>query len=316
MILTVTPNATVDKTYRVENFALNRVHRPQQTLTVAGGKGINVARVYRTLGGDALATGFLGGEQGRIVARELAKEKIAADFVAISGETRVCIAVVDPIRGTQTEVNERGPDVSLEEIVALTERFSGLLSQRRFDFVVLSGSLPPGAPDTLYAELIERARIQGVRAVLDASAAPLRRGAAARPWLIKPNQFELEALLNRPIGNEADALDAARELRRAGQIEIVLATLGAQGAILVCEAGAWRGVPPEIEFASAVASGDSFVAAFLWAWHFGEAPQDPASALRWATGAGAANAMVIGAGFCTRDSIAEQAARSEIRRLE
>ena len=312
MILTVTPNATVDKTYRVDDFQLNQVHRPQQTLTVAGGKGINVARVYRTLGGDALATGFLGGEQGRIVARELAREDIAGDFVGVAGETRVCIAIVDPTNGTQTEVNERGPNVTLNEVNALRDKFSRLLSQQPFDFVVLSGSLPPDAPDTLYAELIAIARTANVPAVLDASGDALRQGIAARPWLVKPNQFELQALLNRPIVSEAEILGAARELHQSG-IAHVIASRGAQGAVYVGDSGRWQAVPPQIEFASAVASGDSFVAAFLWAWQFGEKPQDPETALRLATGAGAANAMVIGAGFCSRESIFEQAARSEVR---
>ena len=314
MILTVTPNATVDKTYRVEDFQLNRVHRPQQTLTVAGGKGINVARVYRTLGGDALATGFLGGEQGRIVARELAREKIAGDFVEVAGETRVCVAIVDPNSGTQTEVNERGPNVTSDEVNGLRDKFSRLLSQHPFDFVVLSGSLPPDAPDSLYAELIEIAQAANVPTVLDASGDALRQGIAARPWLVKPNQFELQALLNRPIETDAEILSAARELHRSG-IAHVIASRGERGAVYAGDSGRWQAVPPQIEFASAVASGDSFVAAFLWAWQFGEKPRDPENALRLATGAGAANAMVIGAGFCSRESIFEQAARSEVQRI-
>ncbi len=312
MILTVTPNATVDKTYRVDDFALDRVNRPQETLTVAGGKGINVARVYRTLGGQALAAGFLGGAQGQIVARELEREGIASDFTPIAGETRVCIAVIDPKTGTQTEINERGPVVSSGEVDALRQRFSHLLSQQPFDYVVLSGSLPPGAPDTLYAELIETARTFGVPAVLDASGEALRQGVAARPWLVKPNHYELQGLLNRPMETDLSDVDAAEAARRlqAGGTANVIVSLGARGAVLVNNAGTWRAVPPKIEFASAVASGDSFVAAFLWAWQYGESLHDPASALRLATGAGAANAMVIGAGFCTRASIFEQAARS------
>ena len=257
---------------------------------------------YRTLGGKALATGFLGGTQGRIVARELAREGITGDFVEIAGETRVCIAIVDPKTGTQTEVNEHGPNVSPEEANALRERFVSLLRQQAFDYVVLSGSLPPGAPDTLYAELTELARAHSVPVVLDASGEALRQGIKARPWLVKPNQVELQALLNRPMETEADTMDAARELQGRG-IANVIASRGEKGAILVSNSGTWRAVPPQIEFASAVASGDSFVAGFLWAWQYGEKPHDPESALRLATGAGAANAMVIGAGFCSRESI-------------
>jgi 1-phosphofructokinase family hexose kinase len=316
LILTVTPNAAVDKTYRVEGFCLDRVHRPSQAHTVAGGKGVNVARVYRTLGGAAVATGFLGGINGRIVTRALAQEGMEEAFVRVRGESRLCIAVVDPQRGTQTEINERGPEVSPRAVRALRKRIALLLSQQSFDFVVLSGSLPPCVPDTLYAELIAIARQAATPAVLDASGAALREGLRARPWMVKPNRDELESLFGRPLRDRSDTLEAARRLRADG-IGIVAATRGAEGALLVTEKGVWEATPPPIAFVSAVASGDSFVAAFLWAWTRGARPGDAESALRLATGAGAANAAVVGAGFCTRDSIytlAEQVQREEMGR--
>lgn len=314
MILTVTPNAAVDKTYHVEGFRLNVVNRPSQTYTVAGGKGINVARVYRTLGGRPLATGFLGGNQGRIVAEALHREGIPADMVSVQGETRLCIAAIDSTTGTQTEINESGPEVSAEEISKLFDRVTRLLLQETFSFVVLSGSLPPGAPPTLYAELIDLARRWKTPAALDTSGEPLREGIKARPWMVKPNQPELEAVLGRPLSNPSEALQAAQELLRSG-IEVVVLTQGGAGALCVTAAGAWFAAPPPIEFASAVASGDSFLAAFLWQWTTGNPPADPASALRLATGAGAANAAVIGAGFCTRESTVELARRTEVQQI-
>lgn len=314
MILTVTPNAAVDKTYRVEGFRLDAVNRPTQTYTVAGGKGINVARVYRTLGGRPLATGFLGGNQGRIVAEALQAEEILADMVEVRGETRLCIAAVDALTGSQTEINESGPEVSSEEIGKLFERVTRLLSQETFSFVVLSGSLPPGAPSTLYAELIALCRSRGVPAVLDTSGEPLREGLQARPWLIKPNRTELETILGRPLPDRETALSAAQDLLREG-VGMVALTLGTDGALLVAEAGAWFALPPPIVFASAVASGDSFLAALLWQWTEGAPAADPAAALRMATGAGAANAAEIGAGFCSRESILSLARRTEVEQI-
>ncbi len=314
MILTVTPNAALDKTYRVEGFRLDAVNRPSQTYTVAGGKGINVARVYRTLGGHPLATGFLGGNQGRIVADAMQREGVPSDMVSVEGETRLCIAAIDSITGTQTEINESGPEVSPQEIRKLFDCVIRLLSQETFSFVVLSGSLPPGAPPTLYAELIELARTRRTLVALDTSGEPLREGLKARPWIIKPNKTELEALLHRPLSNRREALQAAQDLVQGG-IEMVLLTLGAEGAMLVNPAGAWFAIPPPIEFASAVASGDSFLAAFLWHWTAGDPPADPACALQLATGAGAANAAVIGAGFCTRESILTLAHRTEVQQI-
>lgn len=311
MIVTVTPNAAVDKTYCVEHFTLDRVNRPSREQTVAGGKGVNVARVYRTLGGTAVATGFLGGIQGRMLAQALSREGMPEAFVRIREETRLCIAVIDPVHGTQTEVNEQGPRVTARQCHALKKRVQQLLSQYRPSCVVLSGSLPPGAPHTLYAELIELARRNGTRAVLDSSGMALHAGLQARPWMVKPNRAEAEALLQQPVRTLEQAREAAQKLCELG-VEIVALTLGAEGALLRTREGIWWSVPPAITFASAVASGDAFVAAFLWEWFHGNCPGDVVSALRLATGAGAANAAVIGAGFCTRDAIYAMAQRVQL----
>jgi 1-phosphofructokinase family hexose kinase len=310
VILTVTPNATVDKTYRVEQFALNRVNRPSLTYTVAGGKGINVARVYQTLGGNALATGFLGGLQGRMVARAMAEEGIPDAFVRTRGETRLCIAIIDPTTGTQTEVNESGPEIPRRAVTRLKQRVASLLSQQTFDFVVLSGSLPPGVPTSLYAELVALAQAHQVRVVLDSSGAALREGIAARPWMVKPNRVELEHWAGRALSSEAEVFEAARTL--AASVPVVALTLGEEGALLLMPESALRAYPPAIEFVSAVASGDSFVAGFLWAWEHGACPRNPEAALRIAVGAGAANAALIGAGFCSRESIFALAERAHI----
>jgi 1-phosphofructokinase family hexose kinase len=315
VILTVTPNACVDKTYRVEGFRLDRVNRPTLAHTVAGGKGINVARVYQTLGGKAVASGLLGGINGRIVAQALKQERIANEFVRIEGETRVCIAIVDPVAGTQTEVNESGPEVDARPVRELLRRIERLLSQERFEFVVLSGSLPPGVPATLYADLIGLTHRYGVRAVLDASGAALREGVCASPWLVKPNRAELEGLVGYPLETRAELLAAGRTLQTEHGIDLVALTLGAQGALLVTGDETWQAVPPSIQFVSAVASGDSFVAALLWGWTHGAVPGDVEGALRLATGAGAANAAVIGAGFCTRESIVTLAEEAVVGRL-
>ena len=308
MILTVTPNAAVDKTFRVPGFSLDRVHRPSAAHTVAGGKGINVARVFQALGGRAISTGLLGGVQGQIVARALEAENLPGQFVPCEGETRLCIAVIDPDTGSQTEINERGPEISMRTVSKLLRRIQSLLSQQPFDFVVLSGSLPPGAPETLYAEIIALARRSGVRAVLDTSGPALVAGLAAKPWMAKPNRAELEAALGVSISDPAERLEIARRLH-AGGIDVVTITLGKDGALMACAQGCRAAAPPTVEFASAVASGDSFVAGFLWGWAHGPEAGSAEYSLRLACGAGAANAAVIGAGFCTRESIFAHADR-------
>jgi len=301
LILTVTPNAAVDKTYRIEDFTLDKVNRPSQTTTVAGGKGINVARVYQIFGGKAVATGFLGGINGRIVARALAAEQIESDFIHVRGETRICIAVIDPLNGSQTEINEQGPEISRYAVRELLRRVERLLSQQAYEFVVLSGSLPPCAPLNLYCDLLAIAKRAGVPGVLDTSGLALREAVQCQPWMLKPNIAELETLLGTKLDDFDKAVDAAKSLLHGGT-EIVALSLGAEGAVVVSRSGIWRAVPPKIDFASAVASGDSFVAAFLWAWSHGSSPASVECALRLACGAGAANAAVIGAGLFERSS--------------
>jgi 1-phosphofructokinase family hexose kinase len=326
VILTITPNAAVDKTYCIEGFALNRVNRPSQSFTVAGGKGINAARVYQTLGGKALAAGFLGGLNGGVIARSLETEGILSQFVQVGGESRVCIAIIDPTTGTQTEINESGPTISCRNTQDLVASVSSLLSLESFEFIVLCGSLPPGAPDSLYADLISLARTYKVPSVLDASGIALRLGLEARPWMIKPNLSELEGLASKSLSDRNAQIGAVNELHAQG-VEIVVLTLGHHGAIgsaglpNLVESIMWEATPPTIRFASAVASGDSFLAAFLWSWG-GTGKSDENStasrleaALRLGTGAGAANAAEIGAGFCSRDSIFAAAAGAHTRRI-
>lgn len=312
MLLTITPNAAVDITYRVDGFQLNRVHRPAETRTLAGGKGINVARVYRELGGQAFASGFLGGRNGRLVARSLQRQGIPGRFARTAGESRTCICIVDPLARTQTEVNEPGPEVSAHEVERLCALVRRLLGRGGWSWLVLCGSLPPGAPPWLYAHLIETARRAGVPAALDASGEALREGLAARPALAKPNLVELGHAAGRALATLPDALEAARRLRGTG-IERVVVTLGGDGAFCVGPRGEWRCGAPAIRFVSAVGSGDSFLAAYLWALDKGQGDRE---ALVLGVGAGAANAEVYGAGLCSRERIlglADQARPAEIR---
>ena len=296
-VLTVTLNAAVDKTYRVEGFCLDRVFRVESGRVVAGGKGINVARVLHTLGVPVMATGFLGGHNGAFILDSLKQEGIPSDFVWTQGESRVCLAVIDPIHGTQTELNEIGPEIHPEEVTALEDKLRQLL--RRFDYVTLSGSAPPGVPDDFHARVIRMGREAGVRVVLDSSGALLRYGVEAIPWMVKPNRAELAAVFGREPAGREGALEMARRLREKG-IEIVVVTLGKQGAIWVSAEGEWFAQPPEVEFVSAVGSGDSMLAAMLYAVIQGMSAPD---VLRWGVAAGAANAAVFGAGFCTREQI-------------
>ncbi len=299
MILTVTPNASIDKTYVIDGFAVDRMHRPSMATSVPGGKGINVLRVFQELGGSGLATGFVGGRVGGAIEEGLASEEIPHDLVHVSGESRLCIKIVDPHNGTQTEVNEVGPSVSAEDVDALIAKIGGLLDD--IDYIVLSGNLPPGAPVSLYGDITQMAKSRGVKTVLDASEENLRQSIKAGPYIVKPNTAELSQLANRELMTIEEIVSAAKSLKQYG-VDIAAVTMGRSGAIVTDGVRAWQAVPPRIQFASAVGSGDSFVAAFLYALASGAGLPE---ALVLATAAGAANATTYSAGFCSKSSIME-----------
>lgn len=310
MILTVTFNPAVDKTYTVENFRIDRVHRPSSWQIIAGGKGINVARVYREMGGEAVATGFLGGHNGDYIQEHLRLEGLTSDFVRTEGETRVCIAILDPIQKTQTELNEVGPEISDDEVDRLRLKFESLV--RGMEYVVISGSLPPGVPNTIVSELITIATRYSVPCILDASGESLVAGLAAIPYMIKPNAHELSAVVGRQLTTVEEAAAVACEYVARG-IKIVAVTFGRDGAIAATSEGVWRARSPEIDFVSAVGSGDSFAAAFV---HSLSGSGEIADALRMGTAAGAANAMYFGAGFCKREDILGLSERVDVSQLE
>jgi len=307
-LLTVTLNAAVDKTYLVPGFALNHVHRPQEMRVTAGGKGVNVARVYQTLGGSATATGFIAGANGAFIEGRLAAENIGNGFVRVPSESRVCIAVMDPVAQTQTEINETGPIVSPADCDALMVRLRELLPD--CCAVVISGSVPPGTPPGIYRDIITLAQEEyGVRAVLDASGDALAEGIQARPFLVKPNLHELSAL---GISSKT-ASQATLEVRQRYGVSLALVTAGARGAALASEDGVWEATPPTITVQSAVGFGDSLAAGFMWALEQGRTRTE---ALQIGVAAGAANATTYGAGYLDRAQVMALAAQTAVHPVE
>ncbi len=299
MILTVTLNAAIDRTYRIEGFALDVVHRPSACWIVAGGKGINVARTVTRLGGVATATGILGGHNGRFIAASLREEGIEGEFVWVRGESRTCIAAVDPERRSQTEINENGPTVGRRAIQRMLALISRLLRTGSYEILVLSGSVPPGVPEDVYGTLTDLGKSLGVRVVLDSSGEPLRQGVAARPWLVKPNLVELEQLTGRRATSGKEAADIAESVLDADTRAVVV-TMGPDGCVCVVEGDRFYVAAPEVPFISAVGSGDALLGALLvglaqgWSWR---------EAVAYGVAAGAANACVYGAGFVDRQQV-------------
>lgn len=296
-IVTVTLNAAIDKTYRVDRFPLGKVSRVGEMISVPGGKGINVARVACQLGGDVVATGFVGGSNGDYIERELSRQGIANDFVRVEGESRLCLNIIDLSNGLSTELLEPGPVVTERQVAAIRNKVKQLAAGSRV--VALSGSLPKGVPASLYAELIGIVKAEGAQAFLDTSGDALVEGVKAQPHLIKPNEDEIEKLLGRKPEREDELYDSIRRLNAQG-IACVVVTLGAAGSVAGCEGRLYRIRAPRIDAVNPVGSGDSFVAGMAVAAARGESIEE---ALRLATAAGTANALNAQAGDVRPDDV-------------
>ena len=263
MILTVTLNAALDLTYRVDRLRPDTTHRVSEVWERPGGKGLNAARVLAALGRKAVVTGFVGGRTGETL-RDLLAEAAGATgasggltdaLLPIAGSTRRTVAVVDAAGGDTTQFNERGPHVTPAEWARFQEHYAELLTEARA--VALCGSLPPGVPVGAYATLARAARAAGVPVLLDTSGEPLRRGLAARPELVKPNTEELAG-----VTGSNDPLWAAQDARRRGA-QAVAVSLGASGMLLVTPDGAWEAAPPRRLAGNPTGAGDSAVAGLL-----------------------------------------------------
>jgi len=293
VIVTVTLNAAVDRTLTVPNFQLNQRHRASAGLTLAGGKGINVARALKRLAVPVVATGLAGGRTGTRIVEELTAEAILNDFVRIEEESRTSTAVVDPTGGTYTEINEWGPHVGAEELDMLLDKLRYLSSGAAF--VVLAGSLPRGVDAGFYGEVIRELNRRQVPTVLDSEGEPLRLGLEAEPFLVSPNQREAEALVGQEFYEQQDFAYALE----------YIAELGARNVLITNETGCYarlrdgrkvrryRALAPQVEPVSTVGSGDVLVAGFAAARLEGRSLED---ALRAAVAAGAASTLELGAG--------------------
>jgi 1-phosphofructokinase family hexose kinase len=205
-----------------------------------GGKGINVSRVLRQFGCPTAALGFLGGSAGQSITDAMATLAIDSDFIAVPGETRTNLTVTDGER--EIKVNEPAPSVPQHAVDALIARVRQ--RARESSAVVLSGSLPPGIPVEFYAELIRIIRGEGSKPVLDTAGPPLAHGAAAGPYLIKPNGREAKGLLGIFLDTDDVLREAVRCLSGYG-IPIVALSFGAGGAVCACGGTAWRAeIPP------------------------------------------------------------------------
>ncbi len=294
MIITVTLNAAIDKSLSVPNFRLGRRHRTVEQRTMAGGKGVNVARTLKALGQPVIATGFAGGVTGTHIVEQLTGEAVLNDFVRIREESRTNTSVLDPTTGEQTEINERGPSVSEGEVELFADKL--LYLARGAAIVVFAGSLPRGVEPEIYASLIRELARMEVTTVIDTDGEPLHHAVRAEPDVVSPNVLEAEELVGHEFAGEEERSLAVREIAALGPREAIM-TLpdGCFAQVLVDGQPLLKRARVQLrEPVAKSGSGDAFLAGYLAARYESRAPDQ---CLRFGVACGAESTSRLGAGL-------------------
>jgi 1-phosphofructokinase/tagatose 6-phosphate kinase len=319
MIITVTLNTAIDKTLSVPNFRLGRRHRTVEQTTMPGGKGVNVARVLKALGQPVIATGLTGGATGTRIVDQLTQLSVLSDFVRIREESRTNTAVIDPTTGEQTEINERGPKVSEQEVELFVDKL--LYLAKGASVCVFAGSLPRDVDTDIYAKLIRELRRLGVQTIVDTDGDPLRRAVRAEPDVITPNVLEAEELVGHEFNDGIDDWGiAAREMCELGAREAIMTMPdGCFARMLGEEHGSDRRVyrvrlaSPALEPRATVGSGDAFLAGFVAARYTG---RPTAECLAYGVACGAESTQHLGAGLIDPDRVERLLGETEVERPE
>jgi 1-phosphofructokinase family hexose kinase len=316
MIITVTLNTAIDKTLSVPNFRLGRRHRTVEQTTMPGGKGVNVARVLKALGQPVIATGLTGGATGTRIVDQLTQLSVLSDFVRIREESRTNTAVIDPTTGEQTEINERGPKVSEQEVELFVDKL--LYLAKGASMCVFAGSLPRDVDTDIYAKLIRELKRLGVLTIVDTDGDPMRRAVRAEPDVISPNVLEAEEL----VGHEFN--DSDEESAIAVQ---EMCDLGAHEAIMTMPDGCFARVrpanvtepvmcrvrlaSPALEPRATIGSGDAFLAGYVAARYTG---RPAAECLAYGVACGAESTQHLGAGLIDPERVERLLAETQIER--
>ena len=310
MILCVNLNAAIDKTIVVNTFELGEIHRPEAVKSLAGGKGCNVARALQQFGEEPVVTGWIGGTAGQFIENGLQQEGIKTDFVYTDFESRTCTSILDSNNQMMTEIYEKGDPVPAAKVNEMLRRFGEIVG--RYTAVTLSGSIPPGVPQDIYAQLITLAHEAGVPAFLDSSKEALLQGVAAKPFLIKPNETEVAILAGRELDTFANYAAAAAAISTRYET-IVILSLGKEGAIAAQGKEVVHVQNPLVTAKSAVGSGDCMLAGLAYGFTTGLSMVE---AVKRGVAAGTANTLVIGAGQFRLADFADILSRVKVENVE
>ena len=313
MLVCISANPAIDRRLRLEQIAIGEINRVSSVQPFPGGKAAHVAMVAKTLGLDVMWIGFLGGVAGEQCESGLSAFGVPLTVIRTHSETRANLELVSA-DGKVTEILEPGGAVSENEVERLLATCRDVFAESESGTqVAISGSLPPGAPADLYAELIRLAHLYGCRTLLDTSGEPLREGLHAAPDFVKPNRNEASAFAHTPIDTADQAAKATQKFFAAGAKGVAI-SLGAEGMI-------WQRTPSTDSFVSEsapiskcspVGCGDAALAGFAVAFERGLSDEET---LRLATACGSANCLADAPGRIDRDEISRLAQQIQVRRV-
>ena len=260
MIYTITFNPALDYVIRVQDFNVGKINKSQKEYIYPGGKGINVSIVLKMLGQETTAMGFISGFVGKEIEKQVQKYGVQTDFIEIENDnSRINVKILG--ESEETAINAKGPYIELKYIELLYKKLE-ILEEK--DILVLSGSVPNGVPDNIYEEICKKVKDKNIKVVVDSTGELLVNTLKYRPYLIKPNQQELEEIFGIKITSQDEALKYAKQLQIKGAKNVIV-SMGSDGAVLLDENGySYKMKALNTENAvNTVGAGDSMVAGFL-----------------------------------------------------
>jgi len=309
MIATVTLNPSLDEIVTVEGLVVDEANRWTSLRRDPGGKGINVSRVIHELGGETIAYGFIGGINGGTLKHLLQQQGVPFDFTPIKGEIRSNFIITDLKTRRQTRIDAPGPHISKDELGKLIAKITRI--KPKPDFLVFAGSVPPGVPIDIYRQLIEKAKKNGIKTVLDSDEQWLKEGIRAKPNVIKPNVHEAEELLETHLRDQAAIVEAVKALVNRS-IDVVAISRGKYGLIVANGGEILKVTPPQVEIRSTIGAGDSAIAGLVLKLSQGYEIEE---ASRWAAAAGTAAALTPGTELCRREDVEKLLPQVKVERL-
>ena len=288
MVNCISLNPSLDKSLTIKGFVFWDINRVLESRVDPGSKGINVGRVIKRLGGKAKIFGFIGGYTGRQIHDLLKREGVYPELTPIRGENRTIINLFDIVTGKEIRINESGPSISGLELKDFMDKLFNSLKSG--DFLIISGSIPPGVPIDIYKKIITKANRLGVKSFLDSDGEPFSMGLDAQPFLVKPNRYELGRALNREIKNVKDVIEGAREIQKKG-IEVVVVSGGKKDIICLYKDSLFKISPPHVPVQSTIGAGDALSGGIAYSLALGSSLE---GALRLGVAAGSAKVMMPG----------------------